>query len=353
MDLLDDRPTPLMARRLQALSLLASLACAGESGPAPSFDDDPITVTPTSQWAGGKVVLESETFGAFAQDSALVTIDTFSVTAVRLDGSHFELVLPPRIQGGIHTLALEIGSSSGGAEVTVAGIVGEDLIAEFLDDVAPQPWPWNAPTGLLGKRVDDTPVYVDARTGAVAVFSTIRSLGSYTPGTSYRPSIALVQDTTGLALFDLDLEAGSATLDTAPQIGFTRQVYELAAGQWLVTGNHSTGLVGDDGTFLHPMESPWYFVRSPAGGVGTFIVNETHLGGVYQLPIVDLATKRVLLHVAGVGTTDAAAWSVDGSSLYLAAHAKSLVPPSSRSLSTTPVPPSRCSFRTPPPGSST
>lgn len=306
---------------LAAFVLIGLLGCQAETFGA---DDTPglataaIGVTPADAWPGSMVTLRSHGFATVPESLGLLTVGADTAVATRVDDTTFSVHLPDKLYAGDHPFTLKLGADSARGSLSTVGFVSTTVTGVALAVANPQPWPWQAPRGVLGLNPRSEVTYLDASSGRAIRFAGLLGRIGYAPGISYRPNVVTVSDSVGRTMLaTLDIRNGGS--DAVPvSTPLYRQTFEIDAGQYIVTTNHSTYI----GPLGYATESPWYFVISPDGRWGTLVANTSQFfpTNQFQLPMVELADISTAHDLLGIGSTDAAAWGLDSKSVYIAAR---------------------------------
>lgn len=303
-------------RRTLIPSLCLLIACASEGDPTPDFVAHPVTITPNSVWAGATVTLRSEAFKVADLEALGLSLDDVALTPVVVDDTTLQVVIPSATMAGAHYLHTALSGapeSLGGMEVY--GWSGATSGATPINtDVVL--WPVDVPTGVLvGSGASGrVPTYIPADAeGSVISYSGLEVNDGYGISTSYTPGVMI--DRTGLVAQLHELDSGWVLLDTVS--AHSRNLYELSPGVWLQTGSHYSDVYNDtipgSDTVL-TTESPWLLVRNAASNRATFVIS----AATPALPILSATTGMVTASVSGVVGSVAAAFSPDGSDLFLA-----------------------------------
>lgn len=294
------------------------VACTSEGDPTPDFVAHPVTITPTSAWAGATVTLRSEAFKVADLEALGLTLDDVALAPVVVDDTTLQVVIPSATMAGTHHLHTALSGapeSLGGMEVY--GWAGTTSGATPVH-TDPVPWPVDVPTGVLvgsGEWTVDgaTLTYIPADPAAsVLSYTGLQTNGGYGPSTSYQPGVVI--DNHGIVALLNAQDSGWTPLDTVS--GNSRNLYQLSADYWLQTGSHASSILADSnmGTLATlTTESPWLLARSLATSRATFVVN----AAPPELQILNTDDGTVATTVPGIQTTLAAVFSPNGERLYL------------------------------------
>jgi hypothetical protein len=306
----------LRAAGLLVLVVPLSLGCQAENFGADDrpdlFDHLPV-VAPARQWAGGEIRMASIAFAGVDLGDLGLEVGGRPVTATRITDDTIQLRLPSEAGSGVQSItALYEGTRTEIATVEAVGWAGTTAIT-VQACTSPIPWPAEQPTGVLvGGCGPDAVLDLILTNGTTRRFEGLFNNG-YSPSLSFRDRGLL--DSRGLvAQLDANLESWDS-LGVGPNTGGYRHLYELAAGVWLRTSNHLGYLwqEGDSTQTILELESEWRLIRSPAASRATFVVSAANP----SLPILNTGTGEVATWVAGIKSTDGAAFGADGNFLYL------------------------------------
>ncbi len=310
-------PSPWGITVVLAVTLLGCRATTFGADDNLALSSDPIRTLPGKQWSGRTVTLVSSGLAELREGEYSVMLGEREVPVTRVAPDSLRLHLPADLVSGTYKLTLTtdgVGVSAG--EVEAVGWSTRQLFsAAICSD--PTPWPLGRPRGVLVTSCvrGQPPLFISTE-GITRTFEGLVGSG-YSPSTSYRAKG--VNDQSGRVA---RVDEVTGTWDSlAPGRPFLRHGYELGPGIWLVTDNHS-GTLSNEGTgesTLLQLESEWLLVRSPAVPRATFVVSFAQDG----LPILDTEHGTVVARVDGLFHTDAAAFSIDGTTLYASGRMQS------------------------------
>ncbi len=287
------------------------LACGDDPAGPPGPDDFTATVIPAAQWPGEDVTLR---WGWLAGHDPVLAMGDSTLTWTRVDDSTASVRLPMLWASGVRQIELVPGQGARRslASVTMPGNRAH-LALDLGEDCVPYAWPRSAPNGFLGCAPGGELSLV-APDGTAQDFPGVAGdrwgLGF---GTSYRESVILTPGTGPGEVVAWDLAAASPALGPLAVTSIGGPVFELGPDRWLLVGEPQSAVVaGADTTWLD-VRTPRRVVFSPDAQRAVLLADST-AGGV---AIVDIAAGAVA-HVAGVHFAHKAAFSADGTKLWLA-----------------------------------
>ncbi|HET7024281.1 MAG TPA: hypothetical protein VFI39_03645 [Gemmatimonadales bacterium] len=309
------------------LGVGAGCSSPDATGPSVITTSD-FTLTPSQQWAGGSVEVRSVAFTHLVDGQYRILAGADTLTVTRLDDSTVAVAPPDR---GTRTVGFSIVGGNTAAllgSVQFVGFAGVNAPdAQFGGNYEAWPAGTIGATGVLGWVNDSGTGYsgtvatLDLRTGHVTTYSGLGYHGSYGPAPSYLPDVV----TTSISTSPAAAVHLSDTHDTLVKIaipGSARTDYLISPYVEFHTLPHSAyaRTSTDSGTTWQTVKdtvylnSTWQLVLSPTKGSATFINGWSDSGGV----VLDASTGLTRYRLTRMREVDAAAFSPDGTVLYVA-----------------------------------
>lgn len=297
----------MYARWASLILLIAVSGCADSTEPV---RQETHTVSPKVLWAGGEVNVQSTVFGRGEIPQLLAAGDTLDPLRWIERGAVYRLPSTPSQMLPLQLLHEGVRYELGDVEV-----VGfrERVESPALYSQIPAPFPWDHPRWILGYDAQGSVGLLDVSTGQLTSYPQIQQIPGYAPGLSIHPGeIVVLINRDSVAVWALGNQ--SAELERAKVGHNWRHVWRLADGAWLSTAHHLSWTQDSTGQHtFYGLESPWSIVFSPQGNRAVMILSASPLG----LPVFDPRTADTVYTVEGVNGITGAAFSNDGSTLFL------------------------------------
>ena len=306
-------------RQLPSLcaSIAAALlvACSDDARTPLGPDDFGAVVSPAAQWPGKQITLR---WGWLAGHEPSFAMGDSSLSWTRVDDSTATLTLPSFRDAAIRQLEAveEDGARTELSAVTMPGLLEQTDLPIGVDCV-PHAWPRSSPSGFLGCGPGGELTLVSPGGGVHPFPGVTTSWWPLGYGTSYREHVILAPGAGPGEVVAWDLTGGTSTL--LGPVGVTSlggTVFELGPDRWLLMEDLRVAVVAAADTTWLDVRNPRRVVFSPESDRAVLLADST-AGG---MAIVDIAAGTVA-QVAGVHFAHKAAFSADGSSLWVAGGA--------------------------------
>jgi hypothetical protein len=296
----------------RSLTLGLGLFLAGCADPPAQPDPQPFSVESSDVWSGASVTLRSA--GFVDVDPSAVLLDDDSLAFTRVDDSTLHVPLPD--SPGTHQLRvvspLVLPTS---VTVKLNGFLSAERSTVFMGRAIRGAQPTevysSGPTGLRRWNVS---------TGATVDYPDSMHVSTCARGVGLGPHPGeLVLHSACNATWKVwRVEPTIDLLDSITQPVFGDRFIDQRAGLVVVPGSHQTFLIRCDTACVSNRidnESPFDVVYSPAGDRAVVLAYSATDTGA---PVLDVATGNVSYYVDRLESAEAAVWSDEGDTLYLA-----------------------------------
>ncbi len=298
--------------RLRTTAFVALLALACGSPPAGPGPPPELSLLTDSVFSGGSIQATSSAFSGVLFPLEVHFDDGSILTTEYIGDSTVTVQVPEIDRTGRHEVRFSMGDVTlFSPSITILGYSSTIEVDGWIQGRELHPYPWDVPLFALG-FTETSIALLDLVDGSLNRITDVQFSSWYGPGVSFVSTEVIVpsgmDDSVDVwQLLPVVQKIGREYVENL----WLRQTWRLSSDQWVVTGHHNTWVSA--GKRYDKQESPWAIVFSPALDLATISVNHNSRG----VPVYSLSTGDTLYHVEELLASEGAAFSPDGSDLFL------------------------------------